>query len=115
MQQTEQQQPQGPPAEFWKIGRLRPIKFTFLSEYPYAEKGIYAIYLNEQTKEPERVYIPQIAARQLDYNLIYQDCLKVAMFALKIMLEDMKKKGIEIPKVTDEIYLEAFGKEIPPA
>ena len=108
MQQTQQQQPQGPPAEFWKNGRLHPVKYTFLAEYPYGEKGVYAIYLNNQTKEPERVYLPHIAARQLEHNLIYQDCFDGAISALKIILESMKEKGIEIPKIKSEIFQEVF-------
>jgi len=116
MQQAEQQQQQQwPPSKFWRHGRLHPIEFTFLCEYPYGDKKSYAIYLNQQTKEPERIYLPHIEAYNLDYNFVYQYCFKGAISSLEIILDSMNKKGIEIPKVKSGIFEVLFGKEEPPA
>lgn len=111
MQNKEEKQPQAPPAEFWVHSKLHPIKFTFLCEFPYPEPGVYAVYKNEQTKLPERVHLPGIAARQLDYKLVFQDCFNSAALSLKMILERMKTEGIEIPQVTEQIFNEAFGIE----
>jgi len=43
------------PPEFWKFGRFHLVHFTFLCEYPYETPGVYAVYLNHETKLPERI------------------------------------------------------------
>lgn len=82
------------PSFFWKVGP-RPIKFSFLSDYPHGEKGSYAVYLNEQTKLPERIYIEHITDRHLNYSAVLNDCLHSTLFATTLLLDRMIEDEID--------------------
>ncbi len=83
------------PETFYLVGDIHPIKMTFLCEYPYQTPGIYAVYLNGQTKQPERVHIPTIHGFQLDRERVFERVLKNAKNRLEIIVEQMKKEGLK--------------------
>lgn len=85
------------PPVFYQIGDIHPIKMTFLCEYPYPTPGIYAVYLNGQSKQPERVHLPTVEAFQTDYARVYARILSSARHRLKMIVEGMTAAQIEIP------------------
>jgi hypothetical protein len=85
------------PSVFYKIGDIHPIKMTFWCEYPYPTPGIYAVYLNEQSKQHERVHLPTLQSFQTDYARVYNRILTSARHRLKMIVEAMTAAQIEIP------------------
>lgn len=55
------------PAEFFVIGQFSiPVRYSFLCEFPAKPPKNYAVYLNNQTKQPERIFVPNIKEVQKD-------------------------------------------------
>lgn len=88
------------PSVFYQIGDIHPVKMTFLCEYPYPTPGIYAVYLNGQSKQPERVHLPTIESFQTDYARVYNRILTSARRRVKMIVESMTAAQIEIPAET---------------
>lgn len=71
------------PLVFYKFGEIEPIKFTFLCAYPCNSN--YAVYLNEQTKLPERVHHSDII--HFDYDDCFEKILNAAKSTVDLILK----------------------------
>lgn len=79
------------PKVFFKVDRLQPREFTFLCNYPYCA-GAYAIYLNEQTKLPERIHYSEINSSYETYELCFDEILKRAETAVETIKNRINRK-----------------------
>ena len=87
-------QPLNAPQTFYLPGDLYPIEMTYLCEYPYQTPGVYAIYLNAQTKQPQRVYLPSIRAELLSRELVFKGILKTAQEREASIRKTMQEEGL---------------------
>lgn len=81
------------PKVFYKVDRRQPHKFTFLCDYPYCD-GMYAVYLNEQTKLPERIHYSEINFESYDL------CFEVILKQAEVTVETIKNRIKHGEKIT---------------
>lgn len=72
-----------------------PIELTFLCEYPYQTPGIYAVYLNGQSKQPERIYLPAIDSDVLSRDKTWQMMYSSAKRRLDMITAAMESEGVK--------------------
>jgi len=73
------------PVEFWSITNSRIVHYTYLCVYPLMPNS-YAVYLNNTTKLPERIYLDHIFPTQLNKHSV----LKGLIESLENQLENAK-------------------------